>query len=89
MGKVLIEYLGEPNDLNSTTFEGIIELCFYDLDKVLTFANFHGDQNVIDDGGNIQCIYFYMPKLAPVSAIGRTGYSGTNKRFWHNRYRLP
>ncbi len=24
MGKVLIEYLGEPNDLNSTTFEGII-----------------------------------------------------------------
>lgn len=24
MGKVLMEYLSEPNDLNSTTFEGII-----------------------------------------------------------------
>lgn len=70
-------------------FYAVFDIIFYDLDKVLTFANFHGDQNVIDDGGNIQCIYFYMPKLAPVSAIGRTGYSGTNKRFWHNRYRFP
>lgn len=46
-------------------------------------------KTVIDDGGNIQCIYFYTPKPVPVFAIGNTGYSGTNKQFWHNRYRFP
>lgn len=46
-------------------------------------------KTVIDDGGNIQCIYFYMSKPVPVSAIWHIGYSGTNKPFWHNRYRFP
>ena len=36
---------------------------------------------VIDVDGNIQDIYFYMPEPVPVSAIGNTGYSGTNKQF--------
>ena len=44
---------------------------------------------VIDVDGNIQDIYFYMPKPVPVSAIVNTGYSGTNKQFWNNRYRFP
>lgn len=52
----------------------------------LTFMVF---KIVIDVDVNIQDIYFYMPKPVPVSAIGNTGYSGTNKRFWHNRYRFP
>ena len=44
---------------------------------------------VIGVDGNIQDIYFYTLKPVPVSAIGNTGYSGTNKQFWHNRYRFP
>ena len=44
----------------------------------LTFMVF---KIVIDVDVNIQDIYFYMPKPVPVSAIGNTGYSGTNKQF--------
>ena len=38
---------------------------------------------------NIQDIYFYTPESVPVSAIGNTGYSGTNRQFWNNRCRFP
>lgn len=43
---------------------------------------------IIGVDGNIQDIYFYTPKTVPVSAIGNTDYSSTNKPFWHNRYRF-
>ena len=46
-------------------------------------------KSVIDVERNIQDIYFYTPKPVPVFAIGSTGYSGTNKPFWHNRYWFP
>lgn len=52
----------------------------------LTFMVF---KIVIDVDVNIQDICFYTPEPVPVSAIVYIGYSGTNKPFWHNRYRFP
>ena len=56
-------------------FYAVFDIVFYDLDKVLTFMV---SQIVIHVDGNIQDIYFYMPKPVPVSAIEYTGYSVTN-----------
>ena len=44
---------------------------------------------IIGIDGNIQDICSYTLKPVPVSAIGNTDYSSTNKPFWHNRYLFP